>query len=132
MINETERSPSASGLWTCWRIFKDRTEGIRNNPPQCVPLWPVDYFEPKAIKTLQTRHRDSAHQTDVHGVQNGEDGANEESNMETYTLPYLKQITSGNLLYDSGNSNRGSVTIQRGGVGWDGGSGGRRHMYTYG
>ena len=29
-------------------------------------------------------------------------GMTEESGMETYTLPYVKQIASGNLLYDSG------------------------------
>ena len=28
-------------------------------------------------------------------------GMTEESGMETYTLPYVKQIASGNLLYDS-------------------------------
>ena len=28
-----------------------------------------------------------------------------ESNMEIYTLPYVKQIASGNFLYDAGNSN---------------------------
>ena len=33
------------------------------------------------------------------------------------TLPYVKQIANGNLLYDSGNSNQGSVTPQRGGMG---------------
>ena len=38
-----------------------------------------------------------------------EGGTNEESSMETYTLPYVKQIDSGNFLYDSGNSNWGSV-----------------------
>ena len=27
--------------------------------------------------------------------------------METYTLPYLKQRASGNLLYDVGSSNQG-------------------------
>ena len=27
------------------------------------------------------------------------------------TLPYVKWIANGNLLYDSGNSNRGSVSI---------------------
>ena len=27
------------------------------------------------------------------------------------TLPYVKQIANGNLLYGSGNSNRGSVSI---------------------
>ena len=26
------------------------------------------------------------------------------------TLPYVKQLANGNLLYDSGNSNRGSVS----------------------
>ena len=31
------------------------------------------------------------------------------------TLPYVKQIANGNLLYGSGNSNRGSVSTQRGG-----------------
>ena len=34
--------------------------------------------------------------------------------MEMYTLPYVKYIASGNLLYDSRNSNQGSVTT------WDG------------
>ena len=35
---------------------------------------------------------------------------NGESSMETYILLYVKQTSSGNLLYDSGNLNRGSVT----------------------
>ena len=34
-----------------------------------------------------------------------------------FTIPYVKQIANGNLLYDSGNLDRGSVTIQRGGMG---------------
>ena len=38
----------------------------------------------------------------------GEDG----TNTETYTLPYVKQIASGNLLYDTGNSN--PVSCDRG------------------
>ena len=33
------------------------------------------------------------------------------------TLPYVKQIANGNLLYVSGNSNRGSVSTKRGGMG---------------
>ena len=33
-----------------------------------------------------------------------------------YTPPYVKQIATGDLLYDSGNSNQGSVTT----LGWDG------------
>ena len=41
----------------------------------------------------------------------GEGGMDGESSMETYTLPYVKQITNSNLIYDSGNPNQGSVTI---------------------
>jgi len=33
-----------------------------------------------------------------------------ESSMETYTPPYAKHTASGNLLYDSENSNQVSVT----------------------
>ena len=40
----------------------------------------------------------------------GEGKTHGESSMEAYTLPYVKQIASGNLLYDSGNSNWGSMT----------------------
>ena len=32
-------------------------------------------------------------------------------------IPYVKEIVHRNLLYDSGNSNRGSVIIQKGGMG---------------
>ena len=33
------------------------------------------------------------------------------------TLPYVKEIANGNLLYVPGNSNRGSVSTYRGGIG---------------
>ena len=36
----------------------------------------------------------------------GEGGMNGKNSIEAYTLPYVKYITSGNLLYGSGNSNR--------------------------
>ena len=42
--------------------------------------------------------------------------------MWKFTIPYVKQIGNGNLLYDSGNSNRGSVT------GWDVKGGMRREI----
>ena len=50
------------------------------------------------------------------------------------TLPCVKLIANRNLLYVSGNSNRGSVSSERGGVGgrWERGSRGMRYMYTYG
>ena len=34
---------------------------------------------------------------------------NGDSSMEIYMLPYVKYIANGNLLYDLGNSNGGSV-----------------------
>ena len=43
---------------------------------------------------------------------------------------HIKQPASGNLLHDSGNSNWGSVTIQKGGMGRE--TGGRGHGCTYG
>ena len=50
------------------------------------------------------------------------------------TVPYVKSIANGNLLYGSGNSNRGSVSAWKGRMGrrWKGGSKGRGDMYTYG
>ena len=43
-------------------------------------------------------------------------GTNGDSDMETYTLPQVKQIANGNLLYGSGNSNRVSVSTYRSGM----------------
>ena len=46
--------------------------------------------------------------------------------------PYGKQVTNGNLLYDSGNSNQGSVTTYRDGKGWEvGGRFKREGTYIY-
>ena len=55
--------------------------------------------------------------------------------METYTLPYVKQIASGSLLYNSGNPKPGLCENLEGwdGVGGGGGaSRGRGHMHTNG
>ena len=47
-------------------------------------------------------------------------------------LPYVKQIASGNFLYGSGNSNRGSVSTQRVGMGREmGGRFKREGIYIY-
>ena len=57
----------------------------------------------------QWRHKQ---RTDLQTQQLGEEGGGGtkgESNMEAYTLSCVKWITNGNLLYDSGNSNQGSV-----------------------
>ena len=42
-----------------------------------------------------------------------------EGSIEAYILPSLQQIANGNLPYDSGNSNWGSVTTQTGRKGWE-------------
>ena len=46
------------------------------------------------------------------------------------TLPYVKQRANANLLNDSENSKRGSLTTYRGGIGRK--MGGRGQRYTYG
>ena len=52
--------------------------------------------------------------------------------METYTLPYVKQTASGNLLYDAGSSNQVLCDNLEG---WDGVGDGRevqkKGMYAY-
>ena len=49
-----------------------------------------------------------------------------------FTLLYVKQIANGNLLYGSGNSNRGSVSIYRDGMGREmGGRFKREGIYVY-
>jgi len=66
---------------------------------------------------LQGRNRDT-------GIENrlmdtageGEGGTNWENSIETYILPYVKQISSGKLLYNTGSSTWCSVTTEM--VGW--------------
>ena len=67
------------------------------------------------------------------GAQSGHSGegageTNWESNTETYILPYVKQIASGNLLYDAENSN---PVLCDNLEGWDG-MGGRREVQEEG
>ena len=48
------------------------------------------------------------------------------------TLPYIKYIAKGNLLYVSGNPNTGCVSTQRGGMGREmGGRFKREGIYVY-
>ena len=48
------------------------------------------------------------------------------------TLPYVNWIASGNFLYSSGNSNRGSVSTWRGGMGREMGERFKREgIYVY-
>lgn len=37
------------------RKIKKVLKGFKNRPPQNVPIWLVDYFELKAVKTLQSQ-----------------------------------------------------------------------------
>ena len=82
-------------------------------------LWPGNFFQGGKYRT-HLRGGD------------GEGGTNGESSMETYILLCVKWIANGNLLYDSVNSNQGSVTTQRGGMGWEvGGRFKRKGTYVY-
>ena len=57
-----------------------------------------------ARQQWRNRHREPTY---GHGKREGEGGINAENSMETLIhLPYVKQIASGNLLYDSGSSNQ--------------------------
>ena len=59
-------------------------------------------------KQWRHRHREQAYGLGQRVVRRGWE--NGESSMEAYTLPYVKKITTGYLLYDSGRSNQGSMT----------------------
>ena len=59
----------------------------------------------------------------IHGVQKDSAGRGRKERVgcrervtQKHTLPCIKQILNGNLLYDSGNSNWGSITVQRSGA----------------
>jgi len=69
---------------------------------------------------------------DMVGGEEGEGEMYGNSNIEIYNT--ICKIANGNLLYDSGNSNRGSVTGWRAGWGgrWEGGPRGRGHGRTNG
>ena len=53
---------------------------------------------------VENRFEDKGSGEEVMGEMNGD------CSTEAYTLPYAKQTANGNLLYDSGTSNQGSVT----------------------
>ena len=69
-------------------------------------------------------------------VGEGEGGMIRENGIETYTLPQVKQIASGNLIYDTGNPKWVLCDNLEGWGGDGGGAGGesrgRGHMYAYG
>ena len=58
----------------------------------------------------QWRHKENRLLNTGGGGEQGEGATNGESSMETYILPYVKEIANGSLLYDSGNLKQGSVT----------------------
>ena len=68
---------------------------------------------------LQGRNRDADIENRlVETAREGEGGTNGESSIETYTLPYVQYIASGNLLYNAGNSNPVLCDKLEGGMGW--------------
>ena len=77
----------------------------------------------RLIKSIhQIYFQDSNGETDIENrpkeMEGGEEGEGEmyrESNMEIYNTIY--KIVNGNLLHNSRNSNKGSVTTSKGGMG---------------
>ena len=62
--------------------------------------------EPICRTGIETQTEDRLMDT----TEEGEGGMNRESSIETYTLPCVKQIANGKLLYDAGSSAWCSVT----------------------
>ena len=65
----------------------------------------------------EQRHRRRAQTCGHRGGRRG--GTDGESSVDTCTLPYGKEVTRGNLLYDAGSSTRCSVTTWRDGMVWE-------------
>ena len=81
---------------------------------------------------MQSSHGDPDTENRLVDTEWERSGMNEESIMEIHTLPYVKWIASGNLPYNSGNSNWGSVTSQKSRMEWEvGGSFKRERTYVY-
>ena len=64
-------------------------------------------------------------------VGEGEGETNWEIRFDINTLPCVKKIAIGNLLYNTGRSAQCSVMTRGGMGGWKGGPRGRRYRYTY-
>ena len=59
-------------------------------------------------------------------VGEGEGGMIQENSIETYTLPYVKYVASGSLMYDSGNPKPVLCDNLKGGRGREAGEGYKR------
>ena len=82
---------------------------------------------------LQGRNRNEDKKSRLDTVGGGEGGLNWKSSIETYTLPYVKQIANGKMLYKTRVQPSSLWQCREVGWGeWEGGSRGKGHMYTYG
>ena len=77
---------------------------------------------------MQGRNRDTVVNKPVYTVGEGEGRLNREVRIDIYTLPWVNQGASGNLLHSTGSSSRRSVTVEMGGMKW---AGGREGTYVY-
>ena len=68
------------------------TGNLFSSPVEALRQWPQSNGDSDVEKRLEDTERE------------GEDGMNGDSNVETYTLPYVKQRASENLRYDLGSS----------------------------
>ena len=95
----------------------------------CVYIWNLErwYWWTCLQDSNRDKHREPAY---GHGSrEEGEGGMNGESNTETYMLPPIKYVATGNLLYYSENSNQSSATSERSGKGGEGEGHLRRREY---
>ena len=87
-------------------IQKDGTEPHQQHPSRCHIYVLIHNTD------IENRLRDKGQGEEGDGEMNGE------TSMDAYTLTYVNRQPTGSAVYDSGNSNWGSVITQRG---WAGG-----------
>ena len=95
--------------------FRKSSEGLPSLSPSC-------HTRPAIPFAGQKRRCGQKEETFGH-VRAGEGGMIWESSIETYTLPYVKPIAGGNLLYDAGNP---KPLLSDSQDWWEGVGGGRR------
>ena len=98
-------------------IFQSiNAEFIRYTIYTCHQSWTlyVKMFYAYNIYIIFFRHRE---QTFRHGWEGRGGGRCVQRLTWTFTIPHVKPIANGDLSHDSGNSNRGSGTVEKGGMG---------------
>ena len=98
-------SPCTLELMLCNKRSHCNEEPVQSSPcsqPEKDPRSNKDPAQPK-IKNLKVKKYCQTHSQKHSSVGEGEGGMIWENSIETYMLPYVKQMTSASLVYDAGH-----------------------------